>query len=688
MSLSEKIIPYINDINRNKLISIEDIVTFFDDSYFDDCSALIISGYGDRKTILPSLSFYFSKTNYFKYRVFESTKDIYSYIHRKFKGSSNVNGKNIFELFEMISSQKNSLFVKYFEESQVLILSYSENIFKLSEFETIITFLFLAKRNSLNLLNSSYTFTLADLSEIEKCFSRSIGETINGFKHFFETQYQEMEAFICFKDYENGKWVIKEAGENISVKTISKSIKLAVEYEKPIYQRSRNNFFLLLPFLNDKKNYILKYVLVLKSSNRIPRYIVTNYIKFTNNYFNAFLEKEKGICLNDLQSKIIQIQSRQRFLDTDFDAIDELKAFAKDALNSIVQLTNSFSATLWLYNPNGRCLELTAENEPLENLNYIREENTRSIPLSTYKSINVQTFKTTSSLTKDQYILITDTKKRGLRLHDSNSELCFPFYFKNVKIGVVNFESADRKGFDKDSIQYCKNMRNLLQSFYIQSLEINDKVWLSRRTQIYQNYHEIENVINLPEFPSKFKDELNRLIEQQQISLDDKYDTLDRLLIFKEDFFAKIRDITPIEIYNMFYQNVFIKIDKEIIRIKFRKFVVDSLVIILKNILSNQRNYAENDRDQLNVLITKDIIHFNINSSRPLLSPENKRYLISPFETVQNELKKTHYGLFTIGMLARQLGGYSNIFFNWKKSKTYLRILIPLQKSWMQIQSE
>jgi hypothetical protein len=668
------------------LIAQEDMLSFFDDAYFESQEALIIHAYGSNHAIIPSLSFNFKRTKTkFSYLVFPAIKDFYKYIRDKLTVSSGSSDHNIIEFYQDLLRLNPEINIKYYEDSQILVIAKHDSFFLLPDLDTIITFLFLCKRNSLNILNSSYSYTKNDLTNLEKKFSKSIAATARAFSTFFSSAYKNITTHLCSKNYETGKWSILEDDGHFDAESLNSREKL-IAYSKPVYLKENGLFVLILPFCNDRRSYFVKHLLIVESAERIPKYIVTNFLKFVNNYFNAFLEKAKRAVLNKMQGKIIDIQNEHKFLNSNFDLTHELEKFVGDAFDEVVVLTNAISATLRLYDPNKKSLDLLVERvENNEVTRGISIEKTKSIPLSNSESVNVQTFKFVGRGAKEDHIYVPDMKKRGLKSRNSNSELCFPLFFKKVKIGVVNFESPNINGFDPDSIKYLRDIRNLIQNFYIQLLEINDKIWLSRRTQIYQNYHEIENIINSDPFPEKYRNELKSLLHKQHISMGEEYDYFKQFRRFKEDFFRSIKNHLPTDSYDQFYHNVRVRIVAGAEDISIKKFVIDSLLIVFKNILTNQQKYADNSRDKITILINQDSVYFNVTSSRPLLHLNSRNYLMAPFETLHTaEFKITHYGLFIIGMLARQLGGFPYIYFNEEQCKTCLKISIPLQKSWKQ----
>lgn len=684
MNINKCIDALRKEIYKNKLVPKEDAVDFFDNIFFDGCKVLIVQAYGGDKIIIPSLSFYFEKSKKeFKKEYFESVNKLFDWVGLKEEA---IKKKSIITLSKHLDKLYH---VKYYERHELLIASKHKCFFKIDILEDILELQYLLKRNSLNLLNTSYKLTVDQLSEIKKGFSPSIKETAIFFSTFFENKYNCISS-VFSKSYLNGKWVlVKEnykIAENLK-KKISEKEKL-LDYKKSIYFKFKTDYILVLPFINDLKSHYFKHFIVLIFTHKIPRHLITNYTKFVNNYFNAFLEKEKRAITNKLQNKIITIQENQTYLKDNFNPENELSVYAQNALDDIVIVTNAFSGTFRWYDIEKKSLVLKAEGN--ENGEVTRRNITNSvsheISIEEHRSVNVMTFR---NVEKGKFLYIEDTTNIGLQLREnSKSELCFPVYFKNTKIGVLNFESPELRGFNKETIQYLKEITGLIEHFYIQLLELNDKLWLSKRSQIYQNFHELESTIKGKNFPLKYKKTLLPLLEKQQISIDEETSSFNELNSFINEYFNDFKKETLYENYRDFKNSVQIRIDEDVLKQKFKKHVIDSVLIIIKNIVNNQRKFSNKKDGFISININNSSIFINNESSMPLSEEYRNKYLYAPYQTGFNTEKRTHFGLFVIGMLVRQLGGYSYVYIgdeNTIKNKKVmkLKIRIPISKAWI-----
>jgi len=406
-----------------------------------------------------------------------------------------------------------------------------------------------------------------------------------------------------------------------------------------------------------------------------------------------------------------------------FDNKKKLQLLAAYALRRIVKITNAHSATIRLYDPQKRSLKLFVDVYNDEE-NAQRDKHLDEITFSSYrygedqgKSMNCSMFLMKDSHYKAVYEgqLITydkqtkadsgsenkgaskkRMKRKALQVREQTaSELCMPFYYKNIKIGVMNFESPILNGFDSECIMdseyslhnkrkkplrdengfveikensFLYAVKMMLENYYTLLLERNDSHFLSRLIERESYFHDLQNLLDSNEDLNQYRDKIIQLVEniRQDIREDEK-STLKCLVDVREEALKEHIDnmgdfsheIMPAYEQNLIVDSFLIEHSS---KIKISSDMRLSLECIYRNLLVNFFNYANPDRgDKLQVVFEEKTRCLYINQvmkrALPTIRPEH-RY----FETLitKNTMRgeKIHSGLFIVGTLVRQLGGY------------------------------
>jgi len=291
------------------------------------------------------------------------------------------------------------------------------------------------------------------------------------------------------------------------------------------------------------------------------------------------------------------------------------------------------------------------------------------------------------------------------RREQTMSELCLPFYYRGVKIGVMNFESPVIHAFDAECIRddasrikffyaffYAKNgeeplekyvvlrknsffytLKSFLQYLYETLYERSDLQRLSRFSEREVNLHELENLV----------DNTKKNPEQ---SLDPYVDQISTLLTITRRYSSDNRDAGE-GIYELFHKTRAERIDaygragnlitvpKEVVMqstyldrhlpikmqvskrdpFKVKSGVAECLRDIYKNLLTNYFGHGDKENDRLEVKFQNNgtLIISQIYTNPPR-STKGKIWFVSPYECDG----KVHSGLFIVGTLVRQLKGY------------------------------
>ncbi len=228
-----------------------------------------------------------------------------------------------------------------------------------------------------------------------------------------------------------------------------------------------------------------------------------------------------------------------------------------------------------------------------------------------------------------------------------------------------------------------------MENHIIALFESNDKQWLARRSRIYQNLHEIKNLINSNYFPQEFTEEIDKYIEVNEM-VDRSIEPV-KLLTLKKyleeyivDYENEITRTVPIKAIRDEMKSEFsfgckiriIDTEKQI-----QCYKMNLIKIMYKNLLDNYRKWGDIERDSVLIHQRKNSnqLEFIVKSSTLFDEKNIKKLLVEPYTTTTNRKNKAHYGMFIIGMIARHLGGYAYVTNNKKNSVSQLIIQIPIK---------
>lgn len=267
-----------------------------------------------------------------------------------------------------------------------------------------------------------------------------------------------------------------------------------LKFGRPVFTKIDSIYYLIFPFCNDRQTFSINHYLIIHSARPIKRFILTNLVKATNYYFNSYLSKIRLEHISDLQNKIIQIHTEREIFIKGINVEEKLKRFCELSFQQLLSTTGVFSATVRLFDPFKQELKLVHSEPKTDNLSLrvITSKNRKD-------SINFLTF---DYCKKNHFLYCKDVpkfkgNKRKLNIDRDTTltELCFPLFFKDIKIGTVNFESPLQQAFGKilnlynhkyyfkidnkiasDALfHYFFTVKNLIQEFIEILFESNDK---------------------------------------------------------------------------------------------------------------------------------------------------------------------------------------------------------------------
>jgi hypothetical protein len=563
------------------------------------------------------------------------------------------------------------LLEKNFEKSRFIkkskIKVYYQGHISQNEFDLLDKAFNFLRQNSPNMLNASLDLSLKESKKIELRYKDSIHDTAESIsKYIIESYRYECTLFNLNEDIYKLDKILTE------------NIYPLITYGRPLYFFRHDQWILLFPFINDRKSGKIEHVFKITSSKSISKYLIINLTKSFNYYFNSFIPRLIINHIADLQNRIIKIYYDKSKYIEGINLKKELKLFSEVSFGKIINNSGAHSATLRIFDPFSKKLLLISE--VLSSKNNFNKDTDRDIPLKDHKSINVLTFK---NCKKNSFSFSKDIKdyKKELGIFDrptSKSELCFPLYFKQIKIGTINFESPSEDGFgtilkrtktikknideysNDTTFNYYYSIKNLIEEYSEVLFDSSDKLWLSKRIHIYQNIHELKSLLQVDDIGDQYKETIRNAINlsQEATPEDSGIELFKSIEQFYNEFISDIKN-QSLEVARLLESKIFFQNSKNsIIHISGETY--SFLNILFKNVFSNFNRLDKfSDGEFINVSLSKNVLTLKIFFAFNNYSEKNiDKYFVRPFSDIIRESKKVHYGLFLIGMITRQLKGF------------------------------
>ncbi len=692
------------------LLCVDDLIEILKDKVFDlwEFIILIDSHWQESPNVLPTLSIYKDKTS--KIAVFNSIDEIYNSICENGSKHKSYDKKGLDSIVEFAKS--NGYKAYKFTDSCATVLSTTLSDIHVRTFKYIARVASIIRFQSLNFENEKYDIANNEIIKLKtktksNVYCHNVNLTAYNLSAFFDQKFKNYNLY-CFKhNHKDETWLLSYGHKHNKTNLVS-IIKIweQTALKKPTAGKLAGEYYIIFPFVSRKKKKHLTSLIIITSKIEISRAKISNLYKYIDYYFDVYIEEKKRESLSQLSKKTISLQSRY----SNWDSVprmlnykEELKEYAQEAFSYIIQITNAFSATIRLYDPiKKKLIRLVEVNDDTVDKE-IPKQVSEEIPIkdSPY-SINAQTFLKNTDCKKDNYIYEPNLQNWFKKRYRSNkstvlfpypahrrnakSELCFSLYYKEIKIGVANFESPIRRAFFED-FDYFRTIIDLIENYLSLLFELNDKLWLSQKSQIYQNLHEIQNVIESSDFPNKYRIEINEYINKMDISHTSEAVPLSELIVFKENYIYNYKKKFEAfmgcgemvdDLVESFHYGCITDMHHKEMTIAKPKF--DMLKIIYKNLLDNYRDHCDNERDTLLLCQTrklKNIINFRLKSSNQYNTKFFNQYLLTPIQA-KEESNRFRYGLFITGMLTRHLSGFAQVSNIERESRSELLITIPL----------
>lgn len=647
--------------------------------------------------ILPSMSVYKNKQE--NPDVASSYSDIWEYL-KKFDGENHRDIEKTRLLEDIINYASKCGFSKFlFKEYKITILipkkEYQISSIKENCLNNLAKTLFLIRQKSLNLLNDSNQLADEDRKSLTLMFEEEEKPVIDIVNEFITDRY-DINAYPMHYSSRTKGWECSRSCPIKLQKLVKNNIKKVEDKAMPIAGVDDKEYFVIFPFISMLKMRDLNDLIVIISNDPIPAYIVTNLRYIVNYYFAIYLEEKKSDLLEELQIKSLRLHRDIEYEINNGKPLNinkKLTEYIQPAFSTILETTNVFSSTYRSYDPVTKALVKIAESSSprVESNERLTDD---IIPIDcSYKSQVAYTFIKSTPADEGKYRPNINSSVENLpyREHrkNSNSELSFCVFFKSVPIGVLNFESPIVKGLSDDR-RFLKKIRTSLESYVTILYESNDKNWLARRSRVYQNLHEIKNIIGSKSFPTTYASEIDKYIELNE-TVDRSIDMVNIIELsnfrdqYLDSYFEELKQTVPMksirnEMFKEFSKGCNVGLVNTNLSIE--SYKMNLLKILYKNLLDNYKKWSKRESDSVNLnsIHKKNSIEFYVKSSRLYDTSILGKLLSEPFTTLDGSVPKSHYGMFIIGMISRHLGGYAYAVNNQNLDGSSINIIIPINK--------
>lgn len=661
------------DSSTNIILCIDLLLPVLDSLKFSDSIMMLSVRSNKKNTIIPTLSL-LKKSNQ-KTIIFSSISEILTQI------GADLDIENDYSKIICAIDSSNYSYESSVNKKVLLLFKNKKDLKYIKRMSTLF---YSIRQKSINLLNDSLQLADRNRKELMTQMTVDICQMTDHFARFITEKYK-INTFPMEFDQDKNSYVCKQECPLEIVQICNKYNIAEHDKEKPIAKTIETHCYIIYPFASTLIKRDVKYILVLDSLNGIPSYVLTNLRYFLNYYFAVYLEKEKNNLIQTLYDKILKLPDivGKRIEENYSINIQKIiPDFIEPAFDMVLSTTNAFSASFRMYNPAKKSLELVVakntnevRNQAVNNKHIYITDKANSMVLSTFLSTKKE----------ERYDPDIHSQSKNYLNHRENTktELCYCIFFKDVAIGTLNFESSIVNAFVNDK-SYLKKIRTMLEGFLAFFYESNDKQWMARRSQQYENQHELKNLIKTGHIPENIRTFLAELVTEQNISMSTRSVNLKALSKYRKDYIKKYKDdldyfpsnlsLIKNEMVENFSHGIKVQITNNNLFIA--DYKLNMIKIIFKNLLDNYRKHSDIERDSVYVNFNEEdrTLVIMSRSSRKL-----KKDLVNKLlnESIGANLKK-HDGLFIVGMLTRHLNGYAYAYNDSYTSCSKILVKIPL----------
>ncbi|MCI5222364.1 MAG: hypothetical protein D3924_06760 [Candidatus Electrothrix sp. AR4] len=663
----------------------------------------------NERTVVPSLCITFYKN--FPAKPINNTKN-FEY-ELKELGVNCFNSQTIRSVDNICNIVKDKkIYIKRFQNDYTVIILQNDINDEDQIIRRVSKLNYLVRQKSLNYMNDSVEIAAKHVAKFSKSISPSPDIAISNILEILKTMCDCNVAYYekyhsrdkkkatlveAWKEKTNFKFRKDES--TILISKLQEHISDLKQHKKPIIGLTDEFTYLFFPFISDNQQISFRYIICVISVKPIAAYILTNLRELVKYYFDIYLEKEKIDILDKIQknSSDNDYESDTKEIGTVISLPLQMVKKLNIELERLLLVSNAFSATIRLYHPSKKSLKRVANASLRYVARKISETESSEIKITEENSANVFTY-LNKNKGQHYYLPDLDNVRRVRRKRKNNStyadhrenalsELCLPIYFFDVCVGVTNFESDQINGLKKD-IRYIKSFVLAVEKLVERHYFDNDKEWLTQRSQIYQNLHELQNIICDKRIPEEIRERLGWYVWSLPIDSGDHGVKLEVLIAYLNNYISSYEDdmsVTPWpsirhDMLNNFKEGckIWLLTPELIVNTQ----VIDMIKIIYKNLLDNYRKHSNKERDGLwvyQVKKTNNLI-FRMRNSNLFDEDILNDVFVRPIKCYVGEKTETHYGLFIVGMLARYLGGIAYAYNIHEEYKSEILVQIPIIK--------
>ncbi|HIP13797.1 MAG TPA: hypothetical protein EYG73_13900 [Arcobacter sp.] len=620
-------------------------------------------------------------------------------------------------------AEEKNFIIKDFPANDCLILI-KKNTRPLNKniLEKLASTIFFIKKQSLNLLNDSLKKRNSILEEVEKFYKP---ETKDFFIelcsflckkfpniNFYPVEYvgKSAETWIDMLYSPINPW--KDNHDNI-VENKSITEHLCVKYDPqkrdsqkrdndirneniPFIETINSTQYIIYPFKSSLKLTYLRYIVVLQGeiSESLESYLIENLRYITNHYYAIYLKQEKYNILYKLTNRTFNL-SKIILNNIEFENSFDIHKLIYDALSdlfpAIIELSSLHSINFRLVDYKNKELVSIINAEDDNNVKHIKniidEPKTKDpIKLNNIYSQDVLVFKNQEKIYTPN---VNKTSAYQENRENTKSALTFPIQYKKNTIGIINFESPLEDGLKeyntKDTFfdDFVLGIENYIKTAF----DLNDTHWIARRSQMYQNNHEIRTIIENDKIPKDIQKAIQQHINVVPIKVANKLRHISELKKYRnecinvyfegsDEIFGKNHQYIK-DIHSQYEYGIKVNIDSDLYIVEYK---LDMIKIIYKNILDNFHRHSLHKKDTILLCNVKEkngkqknktdylFIKAKLFNIYKFKNKDINSLLYSPYNEVSSNGEiKTHYGLFMVGMLSRYLNGHASIYYNIQK---------------------
>lgn len=680
------------------------------DSPLSECEVFVLSGDEaappSQTPLIASLCAHWSPSSNARLEVFRSTTHIRKHLRSTLDENISV---PILTLEQTLEALTDSGFGDHYldVESAVAIAIRGESISPRT-LASLAACVVQIRHKSLNRRNAIYNSREVMVERLKPSFSASLRSFTALLAEHCWSKYSIPTAIAeryqtedpwCLLPHSDSVNVSKDFSNHDSeeIKTLLRENERKLLFGKPLTGRlSTGRYFLMAPVERDSSKAPVRYAIITLSSHPIPHALPADLYTLSTAFSRpSFLQQQQLAVfrvLEDAKSSLTEAVHRA-MSPGDVSLKYCAKLLFDKAFTSILGATSAHSASLRVFNPTTRSLESLALVED-EITRTVPQERTQAIPISDSSYVTARAWNQTSRIDGNDYVyenfLGSSTARNRQHRKETQSELCFPFYFKDIKIGTVNIESPDPDSLNLE-IDYLQTVLNTVEGHLALLIDAHDAAWLSRRSELYHGVHKVLRIVESDAVDDRTAREIEQHIDIRTPPLAGRPRRLASLCQTVEQ---SIRDLkgrsgistTPAEVA----RGVHVNIDDTGIVLKPHGFRL--ITMLVQNMLDNYVLWADKKIDTLLVNHSGAVnepllIYTKINS--PLDKDLRENGFQSPLIKVdpahpgfgrQQPRRQLRYGMFITGSLARHLSGYAQVSACENNVSGELRIQVPLTR--------